>query len=151
MAQLPNSFVTSPEFVKARVKANQCIRICQHIAYHQGPILTENLALDLMNLPDDEIEKVFNCLPPGNPLEGLSQEALIARNERVAAVWEKSVGDVCSFNLDKFRFLVKELGLGISEVPRENWKAEGRCPQCGELGPFLRGAPCCSKHGPYWF
>jgi hypothetical protein len=34
-----------------------------------------------------------------------------------------------------------------SEV--EQWKKEGRCPQCGELGHFSHFAYVCSKHGTY--
>jgi hypothetical protein len=34
---------------------------------------------------------------------------------------------------------------------RRRWFKEGRCPQCGELGPFVQGAPVCSLHGPYAF
>ena len=29
------------------------------------------------------------------------------------------------------------------------WKAEGRCPLCGELGAFVQFAMVCSNHGPY--
>lgn len=31
------------------------------------------------------------------------------------------------------------------------WKEEGRCPKCGELGPFCprTWVPTCSKHGEY--
>jgi hypothetical protein len=31
----------------------------------------------------------------------------------------------------------------------EQWKKEGRCPQCGELGHFSHFAYVCSKHGTY--
>lgn len=34
---------------------------------------------------------------------------------------------------------------------RRRWFKEGRCPACGELGPFVQGAPVCSVHGPYPF
>jgi len=34
---------------------------------------------------------------------------------------------------------------------RRRWFREGRCPWCGELGPFVQGAPVCSTHGPYPF
>ena len=34
---------------------------------------------------------------------------------------------------------------------RRRWFREGRCPQCGELGAFVAGAPVCSTHGPYPF
>ena len=151
---LKTNFSSSSEHEKSKTKAEQCVEIVQHLSFIQD-WTNEALAIDLIGLPDDEIEKVFNCLPPGNPLEGLNQEALLARNRRIKGVWLKAnekFGIVwLSSNLDKFRFLVKELGLCGSEIPRENWKTEGRCPQCGELGPFLRGAPCCSQHGPYWF
>jgi len=29
------------------------------------------------------------------------------------------------------------------------WITEGRCPQCGELGPIISGGPVCSTHGLY--
>lgn len=32
---------------------------------------------------------------------------------------------------------------------KDQWKKEGKCPQCGELGHFVRLQPVCSKHGPY--
>lgn len=34
---------------------------------------------------------------------------------------------------------------------RRRWFREGRCPWCGELGPFVQGAAVCSTHGPYPF
>ncbi|MBM4320609.1 MAG: hypothetical protein FJ125_11770 [Deltaproteobacteria bacterium] len=34
---------------------------------------------------------------------------------------------------------------------KRRWFKEGRCPLCGELGPFVAGAPVCSTHGPYTF
>lgn len=32
---------------------------------------------------------------------------------------------------------------------KAQWKAEGRCPNCGELGAFVQFAMTCSQHGPY--
>lgn len=29
------------------------------------------------------------------------------------------------------------------------WRNEGRCPFCGELGKFIGCVPVCSHHGPY--
>lgn len=37
----------------------------------------------------------------------------------------------------------------LFETKPENWKEEGRCPQCGELGRYINLAPTCSKHGVY--
>jgi len=31
----------------------------------------------------------------------------------------------------------------------EQWKNEGRCPSCGELGRIHLSTMVCSKHGPY--
>lgn len=46
--------------------------------------------------------------------------------------------------------------LGVDECQRQSeerrrWFREGRCPWCGELGPFVQGAPVCPTHGPYPF
>ena len=32
---------------------------------------------------------------------------------------------------------------------QEIWRQQGRCPQCGELGPYVKLMPTCSTHGPY--
>ena len=29
------------------------------------------------------------------------------------------------------------------------WREEGRCPYCGELGKYVGFQPVCSVHGPY--
>ena len=31
----------------------------------------------------------------------------------------------------------------------DQWRKEGRCPYCGELGKFVGLGPVCSEHGPY--
>ncbi len=31
----------------------------------------------------------------------------------------------------------------------EEWKKEGKCPQCGELGHYHHCVPVCKTHGPY--
>lgn len=31
----------------------------------------------------------------------------------------------------------------------KQWREEGRCPACGELGRFIGCKPVCSTHGPY--
>jgi hypothetical protein len=31
----------------------------------------------------------------------------------------------------------------------EEWKREGRCPKCGELGRIHLSTMICSSHGPY--
>jgi hypothetical protein len=31
----------------------------------------------------------------------------------------------------------------------DQWKKDGKCPQCGELGPYVHCQATCSKHGPY--
>lgn len=49
---------------------------------------------------------------------------------------------------------LSELGATENErrsAERRRWFREGRCPACGELGVFVRGAPVCSVHGPYPF
>lgn len=39
---------------------------------------------------------------------------------------------------------------GPTQAEREQWKSEGRCPQCGELGRFDHTLTMiCSQHGPY--
>jgi hypothetical protein len=38
---------------------------------------------------------------------------------------------------------------GPTTSEAEQWKKEGRCPQCGELGHFSHFAYVCSKHGTY--
>lgn len=38
---------------------------------------------------------------------------------------------------------------GPSEDQVAQWKRDGRCPECGELGHFSHFALVCSKHGPY--
>lgn len=44
-----------------------------------------------------------------------------------------------------FKMLTKQ-----EPIPEQSkWKEEGRCPQCGELGPFVHGAMTCSTHGVY--
>lgn len=35
------------------------------------------------------------------------------------------------------------------EGQARQWKEEGRCPQCGELGRYHHGAAVCSQHGEY--
>lgn len=32
---------------------------------------------------------------------------------------------------------------------QQEWKQEGRCPKCGELGRYSMSVPICSKHGEY--
>ena len=33
--------------------------------------------------------------------------------------------------------------------PKSKWIKEGRCPECGVLAPFVRGAMKCPEHGVY--
>lgn len=37
----------------------------------------------------------------------------------------------------------------IMKSLKETWKREGRCPECGSPGEFLRGALVCREHGAY--
>lgn len=31
----------------------------------------------------------------------------------------------------------------------DEWKKEGKCPSCGQLGRYSMSVPICSKHGEY--
>ena len=44
---------------------------------------------------------------------------------------------------------IENIGTESSVNTKTQWKEEGRCPQCGELGHIHNFAMVCSEHGPY--
>ena len=60
----------------------------------------------------------------------------------------KKIKTTCEeLSAEETRKIAKQVGKTIEQITQ--WRKDGRCPYCGELGKYINFKPVCSTHGPY--
>lgn len=137
-APTPPTSTTAPTFaIGDRIK---------HITHGEGTVRTVNGH----TFGGSSLEVQFDADVGGNTRMVYASNCTLIQMNKPADPW--SMGGVV---LDTYKHLAQQgyasypMQQALTEEVHTSWKAEGKCPECGELGKFHNLGMVCSKHGGY--